>query len=85
MRIPIATFALALAVSSTGLPRAPVVRTEATAAQEVHKQVQATDPSGGQLLNIVGSVIRVVLWVDCVTSGPSYPGLTLYVRVLACT
>ena len=75
---------LAVAMSCAAVLGASVPRTDNLAVQEVCRQTGASDPSGGQLLDLVGSVIRVTAWVGCVTTGPAYPGLSLYMRMLAC-
>ena len=75
---------LAAAMSCAAVLGASVASTSEPAVQEACRQTDAIDPSGGQLLDLVGSAIRAIVWLDCVTSGPAYPGLTLYKRMLAC-
>ncbi len=75
---------LAVAMSCAAVLGASAASTNDTAVQEVCRQSDASDPSGGQLLDLVGSAIRVTAWLGCVTIGPAYPGLTLYRRMLAC-
>lgn len=75
---------LALAMSCAAVLGVSVARPGETTVREMCRQTVASDPSGGQLLDLIGSAIRVIVWVDCVTSGPAYPGLTLYMRMLAC-
>ena len=75
---------LAVAMSCTAVLGASVAPTDDSTVQEVCRQTDANDPSGGQLLDLVGSAIRVTAWLGCVTIGPAYPGLTLYRRMLAC-
>lgn len=76
---------LAVAVSCAAVLAPPTARPREATVQEVHRQTVASDPSGGQLLEFVGSAVRVITWLDCVAGGPAYPGHTFYARVLACT
>lgn len=89
MRIPIypraVAMRLAVAVSCATVLGTSAARPGEATVHEVYRQTVASDPSGGQLLEFVGTAIRVITWVGCVTGGPAYPGLSLYARVLACT
>ena len=75
---------LALAMSCAAVLGVSVARPGETTVREMCRQTAASDPSGGQLFDLIGSAIQVIMWVDCITSGPAHPGLTLYMRMLAC-